>query len=89
MSESEVSRLMIQVNEILLKLERMDEKLIGYPALIAKVDTLDKGLSEQTQKCKFVQDGKTKINWGGVIGTIIAGAILAVFSFVAGYILNK
>lgn len=77
-----------QVNEILLKLERMDEKLVGYPALQSKVESIDKGFCEQVQKCNYIQQSKVKISWGQLLTQIMGWAAIGVIAFLVGYAVN-
>lgn len=72
MSETDIGVLHRQLQEINIKLERMDQKFEAYPDLVRKVEEMEKAIAAQTQRCNFVQDSKTKINWGGVFSSVIS-----------------
>lgn len=78
MSENDVSRLDRKLEEVIIKLERMDEKFIAYPDLVKKVECIEKSQDAQTLRCNFVQASKTKISWGVVLQSIISAISISV-----------
>lgn len=81
MSEDDCFKLNEKLNQVLLKLAQMDEKLIGYPALLGKVDDLNVSLELQKAKCKQIQDGKIKFPLGAVAGSLVLGIIMLVVGY--------
>lgn len=77
MSERDITTLERQLGEVIIKLERLDEKFIAYPDLVKKVELIEKAQDQQTMRCNFVQQNKTKINWGSVLSSIISAVTVA------------
>lgn len=78
MSEQDITRLDRKLEEINIKLERMDQKFESYPDLVKKVESVEKAQNEQAIRCNYVQASKTKISWGQVIQTIVSAISISV-----------
>ena len=91
MSETEYGRLAAQLTDISEQIAStrsdvrvINEKLTSYSEFQAQVTRHDKTLAMIEQRCQAVQDAKSKrsINWGAVMGTVVAALILAaLFSY--------
>ena len=91
MSETEYGRLAAQLTDISEQIAStrsdvrvINEKLTGYAEFQAQVTRHDKTLAMIEQRCQAVQDAKARrsINWGAVMGTVVAALILAaLFSY--------
>ena len=78
MSESDVSTLTRQLNEVMVTLGVINEKLSNYEKLCQEVTEHDRKIAEQTHRCDYVQQNKTKINWSMVITSVISSGTFAV-----------
>ena len=81
MSETDVERLMKKVDDISAIVIRIEQRVSGYEKLEDKVDDIDKRVDLHSAKCKTIQEGKTKINWGTVTGSILIGIIMLIVGY--------
>lgn len=71
-----------KINDLLIAITRLETILLDYVPLTKMVIDHDKRLILQEQRCTQIQTGKTKINWGTVIASIISMVIgAAIISF--------
>ena len=72
MSETDITKLSRKLDETILMLTRIEQKLSGYEELERSVTRHDKEIDLASQRCQSIQAAKTKLSWGAVWQAVLA-----------------